>query len=492
MNNGKLYVEGEPLVFFHFSGFIIDNIEKISKHQNRFTLKDFPNLLKLFDFYKKSLLQNNFINFTKKQYFFSKLPTTNITIPESLRKNYREVLKLGNPWNPNSLDRICEMIPNRKDCVNATQINSSIGVNLIGYFKNIFGVAETIRSLFYSIRETGLPFTLYNISSNDHKYLPEEEIEEFSKWFTDKNIYKINIININADTIPKIYNYYQNVFKNKYNIGIWAWELQDYFPFARSFDYVDEVWYYSDFACSEYRKHTSKPVNKIIYPFRPMWKYVIPKEEMRRRFRIPQDYFVFFFAFDFHSSFERKNPDGIIKAYLKAFNTGKENTILVIKTLHKEFYPEEYDVLLNLVKGRKDILLIDGELSKEEHISLMNASDCFVSLHRSEGLGIGILEAMYLKKCVIATSYGGNMEFTTPENSLLVEYTLSPIKNEFGPYKKGILWAEPSIEQCAEYMKFVYENPYKAEEIAKKGKFFLEQKTKTASWSILKRLSELS
>jgi len=548
--DGKWYIEDEPIVFFHFSGFDIYDIDKISKHQNRFTLKQFPELKPLFKLYRDKLIENDYINISKKPYFFAKFPGTSIKIPDIARRMYKEILKLGNPWNIEDAEKICgylneeiyppitrlwfyiyntrqdlqKAFPNIENSIESRYkfyewvklsakreynlpdifieprsinyesclLNNSFGINLWGYFKKVIGVAESARYLLRAIQSIGVPLTLINIDSQYHEDISPKELQKIEKKLTQKNIYKINLIAANADQIPYIYEYFgYDKFKDKYNIGIWFWEIQNYFPFIKSFNFVDEIWCFSDFVCQIYRKYTNKPVIKIPFPFTPNWEYIIKPEIIRNRFGISQDDFVFIFTFDFHSSFERKNPDGVVKAFLRAFDEKYKNVKLIIKSLHSQYYPREYEILRNLISDHKNIIHIDYELSREEYISLVNASDCFISLHRSEGLGLGIMEAMYLGKCVIVTGYGGNMEFTKPDNSLIVDYKLTPIKQDFGPYKKGELWAEPNIEQCIEYMRFLYDNRDLAKSIGDKASNYIKIMSQQALEYIAKRLCEI-
>ena len=94
---------------------------------------------------------------------------------------------------------------------------------------------------------------------------------------------------------------------------------------------------------------------------------------------------------------------------------------------------------------------------------LFASADCFVSLHRSEGLGLGMAHAMYLGKPVIATNYSGNLEFMNSDNSLLVDYTMIELKEDSGPYERGTHWAEPNVEYAANLMRWVYEHRAESE-----------------------------
>jgi glycosyltransferase involved in cell wall biosynthesis len=88
----------------------------------------------------------------------------------------------------------------------------------------------------------------------------------------------------------------------------------------------------------------------------------------------------------------------------------------------------------------------------------MATCDCYVSLHRSEGLGFTIAEAMSYGKPVIATGYSGNLTFMHEENSYLVPYVLTNVPPECDPYPAGALWAEPDLDRAAGFMRHVYEN----------------------------------
>ena len=106
--------------------------------------------------------------------------------------------------------------------------------------------------------------------------------------------------------------------------------------------------------------------------------------------------------------------------------------------------------------------MIDQLLSREEAYALMNVCDGYVSLHRAEGFGFTMAEAMLLGKPVIATGYSGNMDFMSPANSLLVDHARVPIIQEVPSYRMGCLWAEPSIDHAAELMRWVHGHPVEA------------------------------
>jgi glycosyltransferase involved in cell wall biosynthesis len=126
---------------------------------------------------------------------------------------------------------------------------------------------------------------------------------------------------------------------------------------------------------------------------------------------------------------------------------------LVLKTMGSDWKSEERDALLDAISGDPRIVMIDRELSRARAIALLALSDCFVSLHRSEGFGRGPAEAMLLGKPVITTDYSGTCDFATPETALLVDYQLVPVGEGEYPGGTGQVWAEADIEQAAAAMR---------------------------------------
>ena len=118
---------------------------------------------------------------------------------------------------------------------------------------------------------------------------------------------------------------------------------------------------------------------------------------------------------------------------------------------------------------RAGVVVIDRTLPREEAYGLIQACDCYVSLHRSEGLGLTMAEAMLLGKPTIATAYSGNLDFMTPANSYLVRFDKTTIAEDIPPYPKGCVWAEPSVEHAAELMRRVYDEREEAAAIARRG-----------------------
>lgn len=334
------------------------------------------------------------------------------------------------------------------------------GVNLFGFLDSESGVGETARSLARVLREVRIPHALINSPHVPHR----REEREFSRYFTRHSPYPVNIVAIFGDMLAKEWEYFgPERFKGKYNIAYWAWELETLPPsWVQLLDRFDEVWTISTFVTDAVRRAKPNiPVHTV-----PLVISVGAHQYGRARFRIRDDAFTFLFLFDFYSSFERKNPLATIRAFKQAFKK-EEPAMLVIKCSNSNIDPTSFDLLKREAQGA-NVKFIDSYLSREEVLSLMNVSDCLVSLHRSEGFGLTLAEAMALQRPVIATNYSGNVDFMTHENSFPIGYHLVPLEKNYGTYTKGNRWAEPNLEEAAREMRFAYEN---REVAARKGDF---------------------
>jgi glycosyltransferase involved in cell wall biosynthesis len=184
------------------------------------------------------------------------------------------------------------------------------------------------------------------------------------------------------------------------------------------------------------------------------------------------------FVFGFVSQFtERKNPLSLIKAYWHAFQN-KENVALVMKTYRSDYSEPEKDAIRRTIQRLKEVTTFDNYppiffvsdmLSEDEMRALYKRLDCYVSLDKGEGFGLSSFIAGAYSKPVIATGFGGVLEYLKPDNSFLVDYILEPVFGmPYTPWYKGEqLWAQADIKQAADYMYYVFTHQ---EEAAKKGK----------------------
>ncbi len=331
------------------------------------------------------------------------------------------------------------------------------GVNLIGYARAEFGLGEACRLAAKALESAGVPFCIINFPyspsrQNDltwkHKEVPAP-------------LYNTNIFFINADQM--YYYYKKNIlkrawFRNRYNIGYWHWELPNFPVFWNvSFNLVNEIWVPSQFTFQSISKNTYKPV--VIMPHGIFVEN--PSNMNRKYFGLPESRFLFLNMYDTQSTSARKNPNGVIDAFKKAFKKNDGQVGLVLKVNNSAHFSKELAKLKYKIAEYENIRVIDNILSRQELNGLMNVMDSYVSLHRSEGFGLPIAEAMSLGKPVIATNWSGNVDFINENNACLVDFTIEKIEKNYGPYLANQEWAEPNIFHAANYMtKLVHDRGY--------------------------------
>jgi glycosyltransferase involved in cell wall biosynthesis len=220
-------------------------------------------------------------------------------------------------------------------------------------------------------------------------------------------------------------------------------------------------------------------VAKLLYPFRFSPPTLPPPAQTRRRFGIGVNDFAVFFNFDYGSSFFRKNPDGAIRAFAKAFRDTPDAK-LVFKTNRAKDFPKAHASLRDLAAtlGIADqFISIDDFLKRDDVYAITAASNIYLSLHRGEGFGLGIAEAMSLGKPAIVTDYGGSTEFCIPETAILIPYskrTLHHGQMDNPCYHDVDFCAEPDIDSAAKAMRRCYESREICLDIGLRAKRFVE------------------
>jgi glycosyltransferase involved in cell wall biosynthesis len=243
---------------------------------------------------------------------------------------------------------------------------------------------------------------------------------------------------------------------------LWFWETDRFTPpMHEALLLVDEIWVTSAYGVRVFGDH-DKPVVEIPLPVLAPSAAPLSRAELG----LPDDRFVFLFSFDYHSTERRKNPTGLIDAFRRAF-APDEGPVLVLKSINGPNRIEELEHVRMAAAGRSDILLLDGYVPEEHRGALLASADCYVSLHRSEGFGLGLAESMALRVPVIATGYSGNLAFMDDETAYLVRYEEVEVGAGAAPYPPDGHWAEPDLDHAAEQMRRIVEHP---EEAALKAK----------------------
>ena len=331
----------------------------------------------------------------------------------------------------------------------AADVARRAGVNMVGYLRGELGVGESARLMLDALTAVGIPHATASVD----RHLQSRQGAAYVAAAKGAP-YDTTLLCVNADMTPTVAAFVPSLLEGSYRIGMWYWEVED-FPASQheGFRHVDEVWVATDFVRRAIEPHSPVPVRTITPPL-PQPRAVPGRT--RADLGLPERP-IFLFAFDYLSTVERKNPWGLVDAFEVAFTPG-EGPLLVIKSINAKRRPGQAERLRLRVAGSSDIILLEEYMDAEDRDALMALCDCYVSLHRSEGLGLTMAEAMAFGKPVIATAYSGNLQFMTEANSFLVPWTPTSIPTGCEPYPPGGIWAEPDLEVAARLMRTVLED----------------------------------
>lgn len=342
------------------------------------------------------------------------------------------------------------------------------GINLIGNIKAETGLGQSCRLVAKELEESGIPYSLYQY--NQLGDVMERDYPDFAEKFSEELPYNINLIHINPYDLGLAFLENHEMWDRHYNIGFWLWELEE-FPeeWIPCFHCLDEIWTPSEFISNAIRKKTKLPVRTVPYHVETRLDKVYGRDE----FGLPENMYLFLMMYDRTSMTERKNPEAVIQAYKKAF-TGENQAGLVIKI--NNCTNEEIEVLKKELEGYPNVYFISQIMDRNHVNSLIRCVDAVVSLHRAEGFGLVLAEAMMLGTPTIATNWSSNTEFMTKETACLVDCQLVKLKKDLGLFKKGNRWADPDIEQASIYMRQLYEDVDYGKKIAVRAKADIEDK----------------
>jgi len=529
--DGSWHANGRPLRFFHFSGFDVDTPHLLSKHQTRTRLSDHPELAELCAEFAAEVREQR-RPADNKPYAWSTLgdgrrwdrrlrrlyrqgeregafrlspfdrdgavefldwlnaPALEAATPTPVSRFWFEVyrerddLQAVFPNLPEEVGAFLRwiegyghemgdlrgLIPDEDGTVVALEqagivsgqpVEEPWGVNLAGFLQSELGIGEAARAVVSGLDAVQIPVLPVHgswrpSSRQDHSY---------AMFDTAAAAFPVNLVCVNADVLPQWASQAgSEFFAGRYTIGFWWWEVLSFPPeWLPAFDLVDEVWVATQHVADALMPVSPVPVTKVTLP--------VTTPSVTRRSRgelgLPSG-FLFLYLFDFHSVFERKNPCGAIEAFKRAFPPGS-GASLVIKCINQDYHPDTHEALLVAASEHADVHVVDRYVSASEKNAMIASADCYVSLHRAEGFGLTPAEALCMGKPVIATRYGGNLEFMNDRNSWLVDYELGPIGPGNAPYPADGVWADPDLDQAAAFMREVARGSAIAIRRAKQG-----------------------
>jgi glycosyltransferase involved in cell wall biosynthesis len=339
------------------------------------------------------------------------------------------------------------------------------GVNLVGYLGAELGLGVAARRMRSALNASGVPTAEVNYDRTSSRQRPGSQGVVTTP-------YEFNLLLITPDQLPLfVADVGAEFLAGHHNIGLWYWESDVTAPSqAAAFDLVDEIWVATTYLTRAFGGHGT-PVRVVPSP---LVFDAPPPQLCSREHHGLDDSFTFLFSFDFLSVSERKNPLGLIEAYTQAFPVADGGTRLLLKSINGPLFPDELAHLRWVAASRPDITVRDEMLDAPDRLGLVAAVDCYISLHRSEGLGLTMAEAMSLGTPVIATGYSGNMDFM-PDGSVLVV----PAREEtVGPghyYPAHGHWASPDLDAAAAHMRRVVDDEDLRHRLAVAGRSALEK-----------------
>jgi glycosyltransferase involved in cell wall biosynthesis/SAM-dependent methyltransferase len=514
-----ILVDGRPLAFFHFSGYDPANARALSKHQDRVPVDEGSPLADLLDGYAQALETQGHALLRSWQYGYGAFDN-GVAISRVHRRLYAglsdaQQREFGDPfraasatsffrWSLSPQAQADEFSPfleyvlaesrdaryafpeargKQRDAFNQwariygalelgydprlldasfpaesqslsrsshSGLSPTEGVNVCGYLTNETGIGAVARGFVGALRAAGVPMGLTDVANLS----PNRSLDTTLKDIDQTAPYTINLVCVNADQHFVLKSELgQEFFDGHFNIGVWFWELPS-FPeeWLNRFEDYDEIWAPSSFIANTLAAVSPIPVVRV--PPVLAADHLGSREEGRRRLGAESQTFVFLFIFDFASYVERKNPLGLIRAFKQAF-APQDDVRLVIKCVNEDKDPSAFASMTTLV-GSHPISIYNGYWSTQEMRDLMAACDAYASVHRAEGLGLPIADAMALGKPVVATGWSGNTDFMTVSNSFQVPFELVQIRQDVGPYRAGSVWAEPSIDEAARLIREVW------------------------------------
>lgn len=489
IDGDAITVNGQPLRFFHFSGVDPDTHDMVSKHDLVTRRSEIGDARRLIDEYGRALRAAGHDENKRAPYVFGFF-NDGTRINDGARISYRNSPELQEaagddpfahpelfrPVNvatpkprtfnfktrayfalsaPRRLVRLLPAPARRKlrelflgpdphpapamPAHAAATTGLASGLNIAGYVGRDTGVGESARLCRAACAAVGLPSRLIDIDSDVRA----------------DAVYNANIFHVNADMTPLVLQQQkQLVDSGAYNIGCWHWELPE-LPdeWIASAALLDEIWAPSAFVQSAVSRKVTIPVVHM-----PHGVEVTDVEPCSPgELGVPAGHFTFLCMFDLASVMDRKNPLAAVDAFVRAFH-GDARASLLVKAGRAASHPKQYAELAERLRGLPNVYLSDRMLSRAKVNGLIAACDGVVSLHRSEGFGLILAEAMYFGKPVVATGWSGNADFMRGGNSCPVNYELVTLERDSPPYRAGSTWAEPDVDHAAHLMRRVVDD----------------------------------
>jgi glycosyltransferase involved in cell wall biosynthesis len=340
-----------------------------------------------------------------------------------------------------------------------------VSVRYIGFLAEHSGYGEAARRHLLALAGTGVPVQARSVTlqPNGDAYdrLPSSDHRDVRRITRKTGNYQTVLVHTPAPFLPRFCE------KNRHNIGILAWETSE-IPrgWRAALSSVDQLWVPSGFCREAFWGATTRPVHVVPHPVLPV------PDGPRELPQIPNDEFLFLAILEWS---DRKNPDGLLQAFRSAF-AGRRDVSLLLKA-GLRFQPDAERIVRMVTRivgsdGPRVYLCFD-EMSPRALGHVMRRADAYVSLHRAEGFGLTLAEAMASGKPVVATNYSGNLEFMDRESAFLVDYRLVPLRERLTRgswFERRSEWAEPDLDSAVEALRSCANSPTLRRRVAARGR----------------------
>ncbi|MEZ4224279.1 MAG: glycosyltransferase family 4 protein [Polyangiaceae bacterium] len=337
-------------------------------------------------------------------------------------------------------------------------------VRYVGFLAEQSGYGEAARRHLLALARSGVPVRGSSVTLNDdgspRECLPSTAHREVRRLTFRKGAYDTVVVH----TPPPQFTALRDAAKK--NIGVAAWETRDVpAGWSAELERMDEIWVPSRFCQKAFQRGTKRPVHVVPHPVdtRPPGPRGLPE--------IPPDVFLFVSIMEWS---DRKNPDGLLRAFLEAFRGRRDVALLIKAGLRFVPDPERIVRYVRRLAGKRGptIYLNFDDLSDGALVRLLRRADAYVSLHRAEGFGLTLAEAMACGVPVVATAYSGNLDFMDRESAFLVECRMVPVRQTWTRiawFDRGAEWAEPSLDAAVSALRECFDSPSRRGQIAESG-----------------------
>lgn len=361
-----------------------------------------------------------------------------------------------------------------------TAIPAGFGINLFGQLSSSTGLGGTARHTARALAEAGIPLACYDLAPYYPSYRPDSELDDLRPYLTNDPAALSNPVNlycIPAIEFGTVLNQVPWLARSgRFHAGVVWWEATKlHASWTEALCRFDALVAYSPFISNVMANNL--PLTPVLSGKQPLY---LPDDVCAQRasFGLPPRATVFVAGFDPSSDSIRKNPYAIINAFRLAFAQGSEDVRLVFRLNNADSSPMARQATAQLIeaaKGDQRIGFALQPMSYAQVLSLYASADVYVSLHRAEGLGLGMLEAMRLGVPVIATGWSGNMAFMDNLSACLVRYRLAQTTGNHPFYRPEALgpdatWADPIIADAMVWMRRLHGFPEDRRRIGEAGR----------------------